>query len=121
MNKPFVKHATRDRRADHRPLARGPLNDYSAEDLEAWSEIERWASVEEPSRQPSKGPTPPKKLLTIDELREIYGLNEWTIKKLCYKRQIPHFKIVREFLFDPAAIDAWLMEHARPVREVDLP
>jgi hypothetical protein len=36
-------------------------------------------------------------------------------------RRIPFIKLGRRVFFDPAAIDAWIKAHERPVREVDLP
>jgi predicted DNA-binding transcriptional regulator AlpA len=80
-----------------------------------------WTLGEESARYTSKGPKAQKKLLDINELEEIYGLKHWTIRALCSRRAIPHLKLGRRVFFDPAAIDAWLQEHVRPVREVDLP
>jgi predicted DNA-binding transcriptional regulator AlpA len=69
---------------------------------------------------PSEPPTAQKKLLDIDGLETMYGLKRWTIRLYCSQRRIPFVKIGRRVYFDPVAIDAWIQEHSRPVREVDL-
>jgi predicted DNA-binding transcriptional regulator AlpA len=81
----------------------------------------RRSAGEKFTRYTSQGPKAQKKLLNIHELEEIYGLKHWTIGTLCSQRKIPHIKIGRRVFFDPAAIDAWLQEHVRPVREVHVP
>jgi len=75
---------------------------------------------EEVTRYTSNGPAAQKKLLDIDDLGEIYGFKHWTIRTYCSQGKIPFIKIGRRVFFDPAAIDAWINEHTRPVREVDL-
>jgi predicted DNA-binding transcriptional regulator AlpA len=75
---------------------------------------------EESARYTSNRPAAQKKLLDIDDLREIYGFKRWTIRTYCSQEKIPFIKIGRRVFFDPAAIDAWIKEHTRPVREVDL-
>jgi predicted DNA-binding transcriptional regulator AlpA len=128
LDKPFVEYATRDMRAEHDILARNP-SDARAEVEHLLVRLRsgqgRYSTPggigEAPSRPTPKGPTAQKKLLDIHELEEIYGLKHWTVRTLCSQSKIPHIKIGRRVFFDPAAIDAWIAEHARPVREVDLP
>jgi hypothetical protein len=76
---------------------------------------------EELTRYTSNGPAAPKKLLDIDGLETTYGLKRWTIRLYCSQRRIPFVKIGRRVYFDPVAIDAWILEHSRPVLEVHIP
>jgi predicted DNA-binding transcriptional regulator AlpA len=66
-------------------------------------------------------PKAQKKLLDINGLEETYGLKRWTIRTYCSQQKIPFVKLGRRVFFDLVAIDAWLQEHARPVKEVHLP
>jgi predicted DNA-binding transcriptional regulator AlpA len=61
-----------------------------------------------------------RKLLNIEELEQIYGLKHWTIRTWCSQRRIPHLKIGRRVYFDPAAIESWIQEHARPAEEAHI-
>jgi predicted DNA-binding transcriptional regulator AlpA len=128
LDRPFVGYATRDRRAEQDILAGSPADARVAvEHLLARLRSSQGRSStpeglgEASSRSTPKGPTAQKKLLDIHELEEIYGFKHWTIRTLCSQRKIPHIKIGRRVFFDPAAIDAWIAEHTRPVRTVDLP
>jgi predicted DNA-binding transcriptional regulator AlpA len=62
-----------------------------------------------------------RKLLDIDDLVEAYGFKRWTIRTYCSQRKIPHIKIGRRVFFDPVSIEAWIQEHTRPVRDVQIP
>ena len=81
----------------------------------------QWSVGEESTPYRVNGPEAPKKLLDIDELAKIYGFKRWTIRTYCSQRKIPFYKIGRRVYFDPAAIDAWIQGHARPVRQMDVP
>jgi predicted DNA-binding transcriptional regulator AlpA len=62
-----------------------------------------------------------RKLLDIKELEQIYGFKPWTIRSYCSQGKIPYIKLFSRVYFDPVAIDAWIQEHARPVKEVHIP
>jgi predicted DNA-binding transcriptional regulator AlpA len=80
----------------------------------------QWSAGEESARYTSQGPETQKKLLDITGIEETYGLKRWTVRTYCSQRKIPFIKIGRRVFFDPAAIEAWIQEHARPVKEVDI-
>lgn len=77
------------------------------------------------ARQPALVDTaavsPRRKLINIQELEETYGFKRWTIRTYCSQRRVPFVKIGRRVFFDPAAIEAWIKEHERPVSEVPIP
>jgi predicted DNA-binding transcriptional regulator AlpA len=117
-----------NRSAENNIIARRPTDSRGGEEnLPALSRYDQersstpWILGEESARYTLRGPKAQKKLLDINELEEIYGLKHWTIRTLCSQRRIPHLKLGRRVFFDPAAIDAWLQEHVRPVKEVDIP
>jgi predicted DNA-binding transcriptional regulator AlpA len=62
-----------------------------------------------------------RKLLDIKELVQIYGFKTWTVRSYCSQGKIPYIKIFSRVYFDPVAIEAWIQEHVRPVKEVDIP
>jgi predicted DNA-binding transcriptional regulator AlpA len=78
-------------------------------------------SAIQPDPIDSSGADLKRKLLDIKELEQRYGFKRWTIRSLCSQRKIPHIKIGRRVYFDVDAIEAWLQEHARPVKEVHIP
>jgi predicted DNA-binding transcriptional regulator AlpA len=128
LDKSFVGYATRDMRTEQDSLARSPADArVDVEHLLAQlRSIQGRSSTpgglgEASSHSTPKGPTAQKKLLDIHELEEIYGLKHWTVRTLCSQGKVSTVKIGRRVFFDPAAIDAWIAEHARPVRAVDLP
>jgi predicted DNA-binding transcriptional regulator AlpA len=128
LNKRLVECATREGIVENSIIAQSSLDArVDVKNLLAglWYDQGRsytpWSLGEDRARSTLKGPKAQKKLLDIHELEEIYGLKHWTIRTLCSQRKIPHIKIGRRVFFDPAAIDAWLQEHVRPVKEVDIP
>jgi predicted DNA-binding transcriptional regulator AlpA len=128
LDKQLTEYPNCDREAENNIIARS-LSDArgDVENLLARLRYDQgrsstpWTVGEEFPRFTSRGPKAQKKLLDIKELEEIYGLKHWTIRTLCSQRKIPHLKLGRRVFFDPAAIDAWLQEHVRPVKEVDIP
>jgi hypothetical protein len=74
----------------------------------------------QPDRIDTSGVSPKRKLLNIKELEQIYGFKPWTIRSYCSQSKIPFIKIFSRVYFDPVAIEIWVQEHARPVKEVPL-
>jgi predicted DNA-binding transcriptional regulator AlpA len=128
LDKQLTEYPNCDREAENNIIARslldarGDVGNLLAQlryDLREYS-IPR-SLGEEPSRYTAQRPEAQKKLLDITGVEETYGLKRWTIRTYCSQGKIPFIKIGRRVFFDPVAIDAWIKEHARPVRQVDLP
>jgi hypothetical protein len=74
----------------------------------------------QPERLGASAESLKRKLLDIKEPEQIYGFKPWTIRSYCSQGKIPYIKIFSRVYFDPVAIDAWIQEHARPVKEMHL-
>ena len=57
--------------------------------------------------------TPVSNLLTVDELASHFRVSKSFIYKRTMGREIPHFRVGKRVLFDPAEVAAWFRETTR--------
>ena len=56
----------------------------------------------------------PENLLTIREAAEFLRTSPHGVYKLVERRRVPHIRVGRKLLFDPAALRAWISRLAVP-------
>ncbi len=58
-----------------------------------------------------------KRLLTPEEVADMFGFHEESVRRLCRQGKLPAAKVGRKWLFDPDILERWIEAGGTP----DLP